>query len=87
MIGVRNREILNGFPVLFSSHVLLQVQPKAIRKTEIGSARGLQKTPPVGAMLLDVRSVLLPAACQLCREGCPSSIRSTDTTPDDHARA
>ena len=58
-----------------------------MRSTEFSSARGLQTTAPVGAMLLDVGSVLPPAESQLCREGCPSSIQSTDTTSDDHARA
>ena len=86
MIEVRNTKILKAF-LVFSSHVHIQGQPKAMRSTEFSSARGLQTTPPVGAMLLDVGSMLPPAASQLCRKGCPSSIQSTDTTSDDHARA
>ena len=86
MIEVRNIQILKAFPVLWS-HVHLQVQPKAIRKTDFGSPVGLQRTPPVGAMLLGGGTMLPPAASQLRREGCPSSIQSTDTTSDDHARA
>ena len=58
-----------------------------MRGTEFGSGRGYQKTPPVGAMLLDVGTMLPPAASQLRREGCPSSIQSTDTTSDDHVGA
>ena len=86
MIEVRRTKILKAFPVS-SCHVHLPGQPKAIRKTDFGSPVGLQRTPPVGAMLLGVGTMLPPAASQLRREGCPSSIQSTDTTSDDHARA